>query len=196
MPQMSAMTAENRRKESSLRRSKAIASVSDKSKVIDVPITNAHLRAISAERIINSRPIPQLTIEEQQRTPPTPLLSLVLSQAPAIPLPSKNSEGIFSASLDDGRASVREVCSFLGWNASTSVGFVVVDGVLEVSEDISGVPAIGRDLRMLLPLRGRRQLQIASNARICMLAQKEGPKKLVIYPEQKVLSLLERRTSK
>ena len=194
-PQMSVISAENRRKESSRKRSKPIASVSDESKVIDVPITNAHLRAINAERIYSSRPIPQTRNEVQPKPAPTPLLSLVVVGAPGIPTKPKFPEGVFSATLDDGRASLREVFSFLEWDRNTLVTFTVANGVLKVREDASGVPVVGRDLRMLLPLRQRRQLQIAPNARICLVAQKTQPKVLVIYPEHQVLALLERRTS-
>ena len=181
-----------------LERNSSINPIADdepSSKVIGVPITNTHLRAINAERIYNSRPIPAIRNEAQTKSVPTPLLSLVVAGAPEIPIPSKCPQGIFSATLDDGRASLREVLSFLSWDRNTFVSFTVADGVLEIRESDLGVPVVGRDLRMLLPLRNRRQLQIAPNARICIVAQKTQPTALVIYPEHKMLSLLERRTS-
>ena len=186
-------TQENKPKESS---SQPNAVDKSNSKVIDVPITNAHLRAINAERIYNSRPIPQTGNEVHPKSAPAPLLSLVLADAPAISTPSRYPGGIFSGTLDDGRVSVREILSFLGWDANTFLSFAVVDGVLEVLQSEKGTSVIDRDQRMLLPLKNRRQLQIAPNARICLVAQKSEPNSLVIYPEHKVLALLERSTSK
>ena len=161
--------------------------------VIEVPITNAHLRAISAQKILDSRPVPHLLHGAGARTKSTPLLSLVVQGAPSISHAFGQTGGIFSASLDDGRASAREALSFLGWTAETKVGFSVRADAIEVHEDPLSTQPIGCGLRLLLPLRGRRRLQIASDGRVCMVAQKSPEATLVIYPESTVLSLLLRK---